>query len=236
MSAITAISGYNANLLSLLSQAEGTSDSSLLNSLVDGSSLPSASQDSGASSTSTGSSSDLQNQIQSAVTAALQSAEQSGNPDLKGVVYNTLVQVLQDNGIDPKTLQPTGNAAPAGANGSQQPTVDSSTSATLAQVLAALSGASAASDPVTQLTSSQDGTASSDPLTQLLSSQSGTGSSDSLSQFLALENDSQGSTDLSSLLSASGSSSQNSNDSLSSLLSSQNNNQNLLGFLYDSGQ
>ena len=49
--------------------------------------------------------------------------------------------------------------------------------------------------------------------------QAETGSSDSLSQFLALENQNQGSGDV-----------------LSSLLSSQNNNQNLLGFLYDSGQ
>jgi hypothetical protein len=38
------------------------------------------------------------------------------------------------------------------------------------------------------------------------------------------------------LLSTSGSTGQNASDLLSPLLSSQNNNQNLLGFLYDSGQ
>ena len=47
---------------------------------------------------------------QSAVATALQSAEQSGGPDLKGVVYNTLVQVLQNNGIDPTTFKPTSSS------------------------------------------------------------------------------------------------------------------------------
>ncbi len=234
MSGIANVGGYNANLLPLLSQAEsGLSDPSLLNSLIDPSNLQTDSQDSGASTAGTGSSSNLQDLIQSAVTAALQTAEQSGTADLKGVVYNALVQVLQANGIDPKTLQPTGNSDPSGNPSSAS--VDSSTSATLAQVLAALSAASAASDPLAQLASSQSATGSSDPLSLLSTSPDATGSSDSLSQFMALENDSQGSADLSSLLSASGGSDQNSVDLLSPL-SSQNNNQDLLGFLYDSGQ
>ncbi len=232
MSGITGISGSNANLLSLLPQPESdSSDPSLLNSLV-ASGPQTAGQDSGTSTTTTetgtGSSSGLQDEIQSAVTAALEGAEQSGGSDLKTVVYNALVQVLQNNGIDPKTLQPTGSSAASGSPS----TLDSSTSAILAQVLTALSSASTASDPLAQLTSSQDDTGSSD-LTSLLSTpQNNTGSSDSLSQFLALEDDSQGSTDLSSLLSAAGSAGQNTAD----LFSSQNNNQNLLGFLYDSGQ
>ena len=222
MSQISGVGGYNSSLLPLLSQAEsgasdpllsqaesGLSDPSLLDSLVSGN-PQTTSQDADASSTATGGSSSLQTQIQSAVSAALQGAEQSGGSDLKGVVYNALVQVLQNNGIDPKTLQPT-----AGTSGSQQ-SIDSSTSAILAQVMAAVSAASAASDPAAQLMASQDAT----------------GSSDSLAQSLALENDSQGSTDLSSLLSAPGSTSQN----LGGVLSSQNNNQDLLGFLFDSGQ
>ena len=136
MSGIAGISGYSANLLPLLSQAEsGLSDPSLLNSLLGGN-LTAASQDgsgtsSASSTTGTGSSSNLQDQIQSAVTAALQSAEQSGDADLKDVVYNTLVQVLQSNGIDPKTLQPTGSTGQSGAaastSGAQPTSVDSST-------------------------------------------------------------------------------------------------------------
>ncbi|MGA2253402.1 MAG: hypothetical protein ABSG53_01970 [Thermoguttaceae bacterium] len=261
MSGITGVSGYNASLLPLLSQAEsGSSDTSLLDSLVS-SGLQPTSQNTNTLTTSSASSSDLQDQIQSAVTTALQSAEQSGSSDLKGVVYNTLVQVLQNNGIDPKTLQPTSNAGQsdgsASSSGSQQ-SVGPTTSAILAQVLTALSSASAASNPLAQLTSSEDDSQGSSDLTSLLSnspddtdssdlmsllstSQSDAGSSNSLSQFLALENDSQGSADLSSLLSAvgsatSGNSSQNSGNLLSSLLPSQDNNQNLLGFLYDSGQ
>jgi hypothetical protein len=238
MSGITGISGYNASLLPLLSEAEsGLSDPSLLNSVIAGG-IQAASPDSGASSaTGTGSSSDLQDQIQSAVTAALQSAEESGNPDLKDVVYNTLVQVLQKNGIDPKTLQPTSSTGQSGDSAGTSGSVSSTTSAILSEVLAALSGASAASNPAAQLASSQEASQGSSDLASLLStSQNSTPSGDSLSQFLALENDSQGSTDLSSLLSASGTTSQTSSDLLSSLLPSQNNNQNLLGFLYDSGQ
>ncbi len=217
MSGITGISGNSASLLSLLSQAEsGLGGSSLLDSLVAPGIVPTASEDSGTSATTTGSSSDLQEQIQSAVTAALQSAEQLGSSDLKGVVYNALVQVLVNNGIDPKTLQPTANTSQSGTSGSQQQSVDSSTSAVLAQVMAALSGASAASDPVAQLTSAQDGSQGSSDLLSLLStSQNNTESSSN-----------QGS-DLLSLLSTS----QN-----NSLFSTQNNSQNLLGFLYDSGQ
>ena len=114
MSGITGISGYNANLLPLLAQTDsGSSDAALFDSLAS-SGLQTTSQDTAASTTASGSSSDLQNQIQSAVTTALQGAEQSGSSDLKGVVYNTLVQVLQNNGIDPKTLQPTSNSAQSG--------------------------------------------------------------------------------------------------------------------------
>ncbi len=133
MSAISGFSGYNANLLPFLSQAEGgSSNPSLLNSLIPGG-LQAASQGSSPASTALGSSlagtsSSLQNQIQSAVTTALQGAEQSGNPDLKGVVYSTLVQVLQDNGIDPKTLQPTSNSSQSGNSGTTSAALDSTTS------------------------------------------------------------------------------------------------------------
>jgi hypothetical protein len=106
-----------------------------------------------------------------------------------------LVEVLKNNGIDPKTLQPTPSTGqsndPGGSQQSAQ-TVDSGTSSVLAQVLAALSGASASSNPLAQLTSSQDG--------------------------------SQAASDLLSLLPTCGSTSQ------------PNNNQDLLGFLFDSGQ
>ena len=131
----------------------------------------------------------------------MQSAEQSGSSDLKGVVYNALVQVLQNNGIDPKTLQPTGSAGQSGDSSGSQSVVRPATSAILAQVLAAVSSASTASNPLAQLTSSQDDSQGSSDLTSLLStSQDDAGSGDSLSQFLALDNDSQGSADLTSLL------------------------------------
>ncbi len=135
MSGITGISGYNSSLLPLLSETEsGASDSSILDSPISGD-LQTTNQDASSSTAATGSSSDLQDQIQSAVAAALQSAEQAGGSDLKGVVYNSLVQVLQENGIDPKTLKPTSSTA-TGSSSSQQ-SVSSSTSAILALVLTA---------------------------------------------------------------------------------------------------
>src|SRR5208283_4778047 len=93
MSGITGIGGYSASLLSLLTQTDnGASDASLLNSLAS-SALPATSQEGSGSTAASGSSSDLKDQIQTAVTTALQSAEQSGSTDLKSVVYNALVQV-----------------------------------------------------------------------------------------------------------------------------------------------
>jgi hypothetical protein len=240
MSGITSVSGYNSSLLSLLAQAEGgLGDPTLVDSLI-ASGSQAATQDTGTTSAATGSSSDLQDQIQAAVLAALETAEQSGNSDLKGTIYNTLVGVLRNNGIDPKTFKPTGNTDqsgnPAGTSDSQQQPVDPTTSNVLAQVLAALSGAAASSNPLAQLTSSQDSSQGSSDLLSLLSASrdSDPVSGDSLSQFLTLENDNQGSAD--ALLSVSQNSSQNSGDLLSQFLSSQNNDQDLLGFLFDSGQ
>jgi hypothetical protein len=248
MSAISAINANNLSLMSLLLQEDdGGGVSSLLSQLPSSAVPPTSDQTAATSSADSGSSSTLQDQIQSSVATALQSAEESGNPDLKGVIYNTLVQTLQNNGIDPTTLQPTNSAS-----GSQSTPVDSTTSSVLSEVLTALSQATAASDPLTQLTSSLDSTQGSNGLLSLLSpsqttgssgllsllspSQSDSGPSDPLAQFPALEGDTQGSADLASLLSSSGGTSQNTGSLLSALQSSQNNSQNLLGFLYDSGQ
>jgi hypothetical protein len=239
MSGITAASGYSSSLSSLLAQAEGGGDSTLVDSLIAGQTQPAA-QDDATSGTTTGSSSDLQSQIQSAVTAALQSAEDSGSTDLKGTVYNALVQVLTSNGIDPKTFQPiAGSGQSSGStstSGSPQQPLDSATANVLSQVLTALSGATAASGPLAELTSATSGSqTSSDLLSLLPASGSSEGTSDSLAQSLALPSDSQGAAELSSLLSASSGSSQSSGASPAQILSSQNNNQDLLGFLFDSG-
>ena len=167
MSAISTITSPAANLAQLLSQTEsgltgGTADvtslmASGLQNIAQGEQQNTTSSDSAsADSTGTSPSSDLQNQVQSAITAAIQSAEESGGSDLKGAVYNALVQVLTSNGIDPTTFQPSA----AGGSGSS-PTVDSTTSSVLSQVLAAVSGASAATDPAAQLDSSTGGSTSS---------------------------------------------------------------------------
>jgi hypothetical protein len=240
MSGISAASGYSSSLLSLLTQAEGGDDSTLVDPLVADQTQPAA-QDDATSGTTTESSSGLQSQIQSAVTAALQSAEDSGSTDLKGTVYNTLVQVLTNNGIDPKTFQPIADSGqssdPTSTSGSPQQPLDSATANVLSQVLTALGAATAASGPMTELTAASSGSqASSDLLSLLPASGSSEGSGDSLTQSLALQSDGQGATELSSLLSTSSSSSQSSGDSLAQILSSQNNNQDLLGFLFDSGK
>jgi hypothetical protein len=241
MSGITAASGYSSSLASLLAQAEGGGDSTLVDSLIAGQTQSAAQDDATSSATTTGSSSDLQSQIQSAVTAALQSAEDSGSTDLKGTVYNALVQVLSSNGIDPKTFQPIAGSGqssdPASTSGSPQQPLDSATANVLSQVLTALSGATAASGPLAELTSATSGSqASSDLLSLLPASGSSEGTSDSLAQSLALQSDSQGAAELSSLLSASSGGSPSSDASPAQILSSQNNNQDLLGFLFDSGQ
>jgi hypothetical protein len=248
MAGIAGIGGYNTNLLPVLSQAASdSSNPSLSNSSIATGLQSSTGQSTANSAAGTSSSSDLQNQIRSAVSAALQGVEESGNTDLKGVVYKALIQVLQNNGIDPKTLKPTDNANPtdntAGTGGSQHSSVDSGTSNVLAEVLSALNSATAAaSDPLTQLLSSQNDSQGSSNLISLLgASQAGAASSSSLSKILALENGSQGSADLLSLFSTTGSTgsdstSQDLGNLFSTLLPSQNNKQNLLGFLYDSGQ
>jgi len=240
VSGITPVSGNNSSLLALLAQAEsGQSDPTLVDSLL-ASENQAADQAPATTSATTGSSSGLQNLIQSAVSAALQSAEDSGSTDLKGTVYNALVQVLTSNGIDPKTFQPiAGSGQSSGStstSGSPQQPLDSATANVLSQVLTALSGATAASGPLAELTSATSGSqTSSDLLSLLPASGSSEGTSDSLAQSLALPSDSQGAAELSSLLSASSGSSQSSGASPAQILSSQNNNQDLLGFLFDSG-
>lgn len=233
MSGITSIGAANSNLFQLLAQADAQqSDQSLLTPAS--ALLQVVSSDAEASATDVGASgsTSLQDQIQSAVSAALQSAEQSGSSDLKGTIYTTLVAVLKNNGIDPKTFKPTGSTD---SSGGSQP-VDSATSNVLAQVLTALSGATASSSALTRLGSSQDNSRGSSDLLSLLStSRDDTGSSSSLSQLLALD-DNQEATDPTSLLWASQNNSRSSGDLLSQFLSSQNNDQDLLGFLFDSGQ
>jgi hypothetical protein len=212
MSGITSVSGSNFDYYQWLMQAaaeDGEQNDPSVVAPAGVSALQVVSPDDEAATTNvgTGSSTSLADQIQSAVSAALQSAEQSGSADLKGTIYNTLVAVLKNNGIDPKTFKPTNSTGQSSdTGGSQQPAppVDSGTSSVLAQVLAALSGASASSDPLTQLTSSQDG--------------------------------SQGPADLLSLLPTSQNNGPTSGDLLSQSLTSQSNNQDLLGFLFDAGQ
>jgi hypothetical protein len=243
MSGISGITSPGIGLAQLLSnpasgqsQSGLSSDPSLLNSLVSSGLQTitggSSSSADASSSSANGTPSDLQAQIQSAITDALQTAEQSGGSDLKGVDYNALVQVLNSNGIDPKTFQSTANSG-----GSSTP-VDSATSGVLSQVLAAVGAASAASDPAGRLLASQDSSqTASDPFSLLdSSSSSSTANGDSLAQFLAMNNDSQSSTDLYSLLAGSQDGNSAATNSLSSFVGSQNNNQDLLGFLYDSGQ
>ncbi len=68
------------------------------------------------------------------------------------------------------------------------------------------------------------------------STSASTATGDSLAQFLAMNNDSQSSNDLYSLLGGSQDGTSTASNSISSFLGTQNNNQDLLGFLYDSGQ
>ena len=97
MSGITPVTGSTSSLLSLLAEAEGgLSDPTLVDSLI-ASGTQAATPDAAYNECGRrGSSSDLQDQIQSAVSAALQSAEQSGSTDLKGTIYNTLVDGTQE--------------------------------------------------------------------------------------------------------------------------------------------
>jgi hypothetical protein len=237
MSGISAITSPGASLAQLLSQSESgpASDSTDLDSLL-ASGLQNIESDgqsdaTAADSTGSGTSSGLQGQVQSAISAAIDSAEQSGGSDLKTTVYNALVQVLTSNGIDPKTFQATDSSTGSGGDGSSS-SVDSTTSSVLSQVLAAVSGASAATNPAAQLLAPQQGSqASSDPLSLLGGSSGGAGS---LNQFLAPDNNTQASDDLDPLLA--GTQGGAPANSLASFLGSQNNNQDLLGFLYDSGQ
>ena len=143
MSGISAVTSPVPNLAQLLSDSESglTSGSSDLSSLL-ASGLQNITSDDTSGTTASsldrlrhGSSSDLQTQVQSAITSAIESAEQSGGGNLKTAVYNALVQVLGSNGINPTTFQATGSSS-----GASQ-TVDSTTSSVLSQVLAAVSGA-----------------------------------------------------------------------------------------------
>ncbi len=161
----------------------------------------------------------MQSQIQSAVATALEAAEQSGSSDLKSVVYNSLVQVLQSNGIDPKTFQPTANSTNSTSSGSQA--VDSNTGSVLSQVLAALTAAGSDANPA--------------QLLSLSGSQTSSNTTDSLAQLLTTNGDSQSVNELSSLLSDSQGGTA-STAALSSLFGSQNNSQDPLGFLFDSAQ
>ena len=186
----------------------------------------------GVSSTSSSiSGSGLQSQIQSAVATALEAAEQSGSSDLKSVVYDSLVQVLNSNGIDPKTLQPTGSSANGTSSGSQA--VDSNTGSVLSQVMAALTAAGSAANPAQLL--SPSGSQTSSNTLSLLGTSSASNTTDSLTQLLAANGDSQSVSELSSLLSDSQSGTA-STTALSSLFGSQNNSQDPLGFLFDSAQ
>jgi hypothetical protein len=157
MSAITGVSGSNANLLQWLTQAEaGNADDESTIPALAASQLQAESPDAEAATTDTEgeSSTDLEKQIRSAVSSALQTAEQSGSvADLKTVVHNSLVQVLKNHGIDPQTFKSTtdSSSGPSSASGTQQSPIDTSTRTVLAQVLAALSAATASSNPLTQL-------------------------------------------------------------------------------------
>ena len=79
-----------------------------------------------------GASSGLQDQVQSAVSAAIESAEQAGGGNLKTTVYNSRwCKSSRSNGIDPKTFQATGT----GSSSRNLLTVDSTTSSVLSQGL-----------------------------------------------------------------------------------------------------
>jgi len=85
-----------AQLLTSLNTTQGSND--LLTQL-------STSQDN-AGTTSVAASNNLQDQIRSAVSAAIQKVEQSGNTaDLKTAIHDAVDQVLKDNGIDPEKLK-----------------------------------------------------------------------------------------------------------------------------------
>lgn len=213
MSGISGVGGYNANLLPWLTQADGSdpdSPSVLSSQAASGTQAAGPDAETAAASAETGGSTDLENQIRSAVLSALQGAESSGNStDLKDAIYKALVQVLAKSGIDPKTLKKTESAGQSSDSGSATSSeqssaqaMDPSTSDLVSQMLAALSGVSASY--VSQLMPSQDGAQASDDLFSLLSTSQGAN---------------PGSTEWPA-----------------SSFASQNNNQDLLGFLFDSGQ
>jgi hypothetical protein len=190
MSGITSVSNTTPSLIEWLAQAEqdGTDDPTLLDSLLANETQTAASDpttattgagatDGGTSDSGRATSTDLENQVQSAVASAMDSADQAGG-DLKTAIYNALVGVLQQNGIDPRTLQGTtagqsGNTGGSGDTQSSSSAISSSTKDVLTQVMTALSSAQSSSNLFSLLSNNSSGSQNStDLLSQLAASAS----------------------------------------------------------------
>lgn len=224
MSGINSIGTYDPSLAALLAQAQDrTKDSSPVDEVASNAAQPSTAAPAAPTAADA---SDLETQVQGAISAALQGAEQSGGGDLKDAIYNALVKVLKDKGIDPKTLKPTADA------GDKQDSVSLSTSEVLAQIMAAVNKATVENNPLLAM---ENGNQSEDGLwSALAGTQGSSASAATLAQRLALEKGAPSWSELPALLAASQKNGGNAGNVLSQMLSPETNNQNLLGFLFDS--
>ena len=115
MSGIANVSAYNSNPYQWLvesSTADGDQDDPLLAAAAGVGGTQTAAADAGAAAgaagvaVGSGSLSDLQDAIRTAVSSALQDAEKSGNTsDLKQVIHDAVEEALKSSGIDPAKLQ-----------------------------------------------------------------------------------------------------------------------------------
>ena len=105
MSGVNGVTASNADLYQLFAQSvQNTSQANLVPAASGSGSQATSATTLSSESSSTGVGS-LQDQLISAITTAVQNAEQSGNTsDLNSVVKNAVDQVLQNNGIDPSSV------------------------------------------------------------------------------------------------------------------------------------
>jgi hypothetical protein len=187
MSGISAVGSLNYNPFQYLSQL--ASQSGAANSTVQSTSAASGTTGSTGTTASTGTS--LQDQLAAAITTAVQGVEQSGSTsNLDSAIQNAVDQVLQNNGINPQTLQSQQSQSTGQAQGAHHHhhhhhggSVGQSGDSTSSQQTSDTDALSGTASSTTCTTASQQ--SSSQQLADLLSQISGTaGGNQSVSGFL----------------------------------------------------